>query len=74
MKALKMEALLNALMLTFLLKHFKNELRSSLPGDFYRVPLEYGRGEVAHQSLGATSSNIGSESPPAASKALISSA
>ena len=34
-----------------LLKHFKNELRPSLSGDFYWVPLEYGRGEVAHQSL-----------------------
>ena len=39
----------------------ENGLGGSLPGDFHRGPLECGRGAVAHQCLGATSSNTGSE-------------
>ena len=51
----------------------KTGLGRSLPGDFQRGPLECGGGEVPHQCLGATSSNIGSESPSAVSRPSTSS-
>ena len=52
----------------------KKGLGRSLPGDFHRGPLECGRGAVAHQCLGATSSNTGSESTSAVPRVSTSSA
>lgn len=49
-------------------------LGCSQPGDFNRKPLECGTGAVAHQCLGATSSNIGSESTSAFPRCSTSSA
>ena len=52
----------------------ENGLGCSLPGDFHWGPLECGREAVAHQCLGATSSNIGSESTSAVPRGSTSSA
>ena len=49
-------------------------LGCNLPGDFHRGPLECGRGAVAHQCLGVTSSNTGSESTSAVPRVSTSSA
>ena len=52
----------------------KKGLGHSLPGDFHQGPLECGRGAMVHQCLGATSSNIGSESASAVPRVSKSSA
>jgi len=52
----------------------KKGLGCSLPGNFHQGPLECARGEAAHQCLGATSSNIGSESTSAIPRTSTSAA